>query len=249
MRILAIGDSLLKGTVGVNFLRKIEAQHTDWEIQNEGANGQPLVSIEKRLKAIPNLDSYDIILLQGGHNDLLLPTFAQKGFWFAQALKSQLREGHIPVNSPEAFEASFRSVISYIQARSAAKLILITLTCFGENLTSDLNQQRQVYNSIIRRAAQDFGCGLADAAEKLDTVIAQRPANYYCLEGFLDAAFLDLIRCSYFGLADKLSEKRGQFLTIDGIHVNSKGAQIFAEEVEKQISLALTPKTRKPVMH
>lgn len=246
MNILAIGDSLLKGTVGVNFLKRIYAKHPSWQFQNEGANGQPLVSIVKRLKALPSLSDYDVILFQAGHNDLLLPSFQQKGFWFRQALKSQLREGHIPETSPEAFEEKFRATIAYIKASSTAHLILITLTCFGENLTSPLNQQRQVYNTIIRNAARDFNCGLADAAASMDAVLALRPANFYCLNGFLNAAFLDLIRCSYFGKADVLSEKRGQYLTIDGIHINSRGAKLFAEEVETQILKAATPQTAEP---
>jgi len=248
MRVLFIGDSIIRGTVGVDFVSQIAADHPDWQIENAGVNGEPIVSIAKRLEKVLARKSFEVIVLQGGSNDLLLPTFAQRGFWFRQALKAQLRAGHVPAVSLKAFEEKYRRTISLAQQRSHASIILVTLGCCGENLTSELNASRNEFNNLIRKAAHDFNCGLADIAVKVDGILATSPPSSYFLDSFVNTAFLDLIRCSLFGQADRLSEKRGQYLTIDGGHLNSRGATIYKEELEKQIALALASKTTESAL-
>ena len=79
MKILCIGDSGTRGSVGVSYVKAIAAAHPEWKVENAGVNGEPITSIGKRL--IGKLDAgnaYDVIVLQGGGNDILARLFGQK---------------------------------------------------------------------------------------------------------------------------------------------------------------------------
>ena len=106
---------------------------------------------------------------------------------------------------------------------SDAQLILPTIGCINENLLAETNAQLFSYNSIIRKVANEFNCILADTSEKFQAELSRRKTQDYCMENFQSTAFFDSISCSL-GLADRLSKKRKLHLTIDGVHLNSKGA-------------------------
>jgi lysophospholipase L1-like esterase len=73
-------------------------------------------------------------------------------------------------------------------------------------------------------------------AERFQNELRQRQTHSYCADYFFDTAFADQIKCTL-GLADQLSKKRKLHLTIDGVHLNSAGARLYKEEVEKALLL------------
>lgn len=234
MKILFIGDSLFRGNTGINLVAQTVQEHPGWQVVNAGVNGETLNKISSRLKAkIEAGDVYDIIVLEGGANDILHPEFGRRNFWFRQAAAHLRSQGHDPLSPPE-FENHLRELLQYLQVRTPAKVVLVTMGCLGENLGSALNTQRNVFNDIIRKLAREFSCALADPALKVDALLNRKQTRDYLLENFFNTAFLDLMRCR-FGQADQLSKKRGLFLTIDGCHLNNQGAAIFKREIEKQL--------------
>jgi len=238
MRILFMGDSIIRGSQGVNFLQFLAFKHPDWEIENAGVNGDTLTCIAKRLKKKIAYDAdYDSIVFEAGYNDILLPAFKNKNFLFRSALSYLLKKQYNPLGSPEAFAPAYQDIIRYLLSRTSAKIILTTLGCINENLDSELNQQRWAYNQIIRQTAQDFTCALADVSPKFDKILSQQKNQDYFLEFFFNTAALDLFHYKYLHRADELSRERNLLLTIDGVHLNSRGAGIFMKEIEKQLLL------------
>ncbi|KAA9340925.1 SGNH/GDSL hydrolase family protein [Adhaeribacter soli] len=234
MKILFIGDSLIRGSQGVNFVKQIAREHPDWQVENAGVNGETLNKIAARLKAkIAAGQVYDTIVLQGGTNDILLLEFNQKGFLFRQAYAHLRKQGHEPL-APEAFDKQLRELLEYLQAHTAAKIVLITIGCINENLQAEQNAKRRIYNNIIRKTAAAFNSPIADPTVEIDTILSQKQTRNYFLESFFHTAWFDLVGCA-FGFADYLSRKRGLHLTIDGCHLNSRGAAIFKQEIEREI--------------
>lgn len=236
MRILFLGDSITRGTQGVDWIKMIEKDHPYWTVENAGINGETMNKLSERLKThLKNNSNYDVIVFQSAANDILLPMFRHRGFWFRQAYRQQIKSGNIPL-SPKEFEIVFKQSIEYIQKHSAAQIILPTLGCINEHLLAETNAKLFSFNSIIKKIAKEYNCILVDISESFQNELSHKKTKDYCADSFSNTAFLDLITCNL-GMADKLSDKRKLHLTIDGIHLNSKGAKIFKDKVENAILL------------
>lgn len=236
MRILIIGDSITRGTQGVGYVPRLARRHPEWQLENAGVNGEPLQSIGRRLlrhlAAEPT--GYDAVVCEAGYNDLLLPTFAGGGFWFRQALRQIQRQGHAPLADAAAFEQAYDQLLTAARALSPVPIVLTTLGCLGENPATGLNRPRRAYNAAIRRVAARHGCPLADAETTFDEALPAPAPSPEFRSSFVSLAFADKLWCAL-GRADHLSRQRGLHLTIDGGHLNSRGAELFAQVVEEPL--------------
>ena len=235
MKVLFIGDSLIRGSVGMNWVKRIAIKNPDWIVENAGEDGDTLIKIKQRLDKKLERNQYDVIFFEAGMNDLLIPAMADKGFLFRQARKYLLAKGHNPLSEPVAFEKEFRQCIYDIKKKTTANIILTTLSCMNESLEDSLNKKRCIYNHTIRDVAKETGCGLVDAGALFDGYLRRCRTKNYFLESFLNTKYFDKFQCSVLGCPDYLSRKRRLHLTIDGMHLNSRGANIYRDETEKQI--------------
>lgn len=237
MEVLFIGDSITRGTQGVDWVKMIENDHPYWTMDNAGVNGETLNKISGRLNKLLDKDTsnYNCIVLQAGINDILLPLFKHRGFWFQRAYHFQVNSGNIPAASRD-FELTLSKTIEHILKITDSQVVLPTLGCINENLLAETNAKLFSYNSIIKKVAKEFNCILADVAERFQDELSRRKTRDYCLDNFSNKAFLDQITCSL-GMADKLSLRRKLHLTIDGVHLNTAGARIYKDEIEKGILL------------
>jgi len=233
MKILFIGDGLINGSVGVNWIKRLAIKNPGWTVENEGVNGETLIKVKQRLdKKLRVSPDYDIIFFGAGINDLLIPALAKKGFLFRQAQKYLLAKRSDPQNEPNAFERTFRQVIDDIKSKTNATIILTTLGCINESLESPLNQKRCAYNHIIRDVAIETGCSLVDAGALFDGYLRRCRTRDYLIESFFNTAIYDRFQCSVLGCSDYLSKKRKLHLTVDGLHLNTRGAKIYRDETE-----------------
>ncbi|MBC8053184.1 MAG: hypothetical protein H7Y13_08970 [Sphingobacteriaceae bacterium] len=236
MKVLFVGDSITRGTQGVDWIKLIEKDQPYWTLENSGVNGETLTRISERLKKlILEQPDYHAVVFQSITNDILLPLFKHRGFWFRQAYNYQVKTGNIP-SSPNKFEDLLRQTIEFVQTHSNTQIILPTIGCINENLLAETNARLFSYNSILKKAAKEMNCILADVSDAFQAELSSIKTEDYCADIFSNTAFLDLINCNL-GLADNLSKKRKLHLTIDGIHLNSKGARIFKEKLETAILL------------
>ncbi len=238
MKVLCIGDSFTRGSVGVSYVKAISVAHPEWKVENAGVNGEPITSIGKRLlRKLDKGNTYDVIVLQGGPNDIMLPTFARRGFWFNEALTHCRRIGRNPLPNATDFGKALREILEATRSRTDAKIIMTTIGCLNENLRGGPNDQRRIYNEVIGRLAREYGCRLADPSGPLDQLLMQHQTRDYILKNFLNTAFWDEIVCKVPGGVDWLSRKRGLHVTIDGMHLNRTGADLFRRAVEEQLLL------------
>ncbi|MEI9809121.1 MAG: SGNH/GDSL hydrolase family protein [Bacteroidota bacterium] len=236
MRILFIGDSIIRGTTGVNWIKHLARKHPRWTVENEGVNGDTLIKIRKRLAQKLKISrSYDAIVLEGGANDILIPSLKDRGSLFSKAYGHLIEKGYHPLEATEDIESVFHDMISLIQQRTKATVILSTIGCMNEDHGFYLNEKRETINNIIRKAARDNNCCLADPAAIFDQYLSKRKTKNYFLESFLNTTYFDAFQCRVLNRADALSRKRGLHLTIDGLHLNSRGGVIWLNEVEKQL--------------
>ena len=236
MKILFIGDGLIKGTKGVNWVKRLATKHPHWKVENAGENGETIGNVYCRLKKLVRKDpNYDIIIILAGANDILFPTLAQRGFFFRRIYNQLLRKGCKPFKEPKAFEAELRKMIMFLQQDTKARIVLTTISCINEDLQAPINAHRKQFNSIIRTVASEANCRLADVAALCDGCLLRLQTRDYLLNDFLNTTCFDKVKCLVPGQADALSKKRALHLTIDGLHPNSEGARFFVEEIERQV--------------
>jgi len=112
MKILCIGDSLVRGTQGVSFVKPLADRHPEWQLVNAGVNGEPLLSIgRRRRQRLAAGEEYDVVVFEAGGNDLVLPCFANWGAGFAWALRQQHRACHRPLETAATFEHHYAETI------------------------------------------------------------------------------------------------------------------------------------------
>lgn len=226
MRILLIGDSITNGRLGSSFADRIQASDPTLHLQNLGKDGETLNRIIHRLLQHLRKDNrFDVVVLQGGYNDLLLPTFPDKGPLFRFAYRQQRKQGNhpLPADDREAV-AVLTNAIKDIRQLYQGKIILLTLGCLGEDLQSALNQQRRWLNGILETVAEKENLALTSTHEMVDRFLQNKLPSPYCLDSFWAVTLLDRITHRWIA-------KRKLHLTIDGVHLNPAGADIFARSV------------------
>jgi lysophospholipase L1-like esterase len=230
MNILFIGDSLTKGRLGVNFLKLLRNDFSSSHLKNSGVDGDTFSNISRRLfEELHKRSDYDCVVLQGGYNDIILPYFSRKGRLFESARRHQLKKGLVPLSDASSFEQQVRDTVRKLKTIYTGKIILVTLGCINEYQPFELNARRLVYNSIIRQIATEEGIALADVGHQFDIALSTLRQKDYFLESFWNVVITDrIVSCVKAG-PDFLSKQRGLNLTIDGVHLNTKGARIFAD--------------------
>ncbi|MCG2616603.1 SGNH/GDSL hydrolase family protein [Terrimonas sp. NA20] len=240
MRILFIGDSIIRGTVGVDWVNDLANAFPEWQITNQGVNGDTLVKINQRLEAIfQKGGSYDYIVFNGGANDLLIPHLPSKGFLFKTAHQHLIKQGYAPRRSMREFEEAYSQTVDLIRSYTNARIIILTVGRMNEMPSFHLNEKREEVNEVIRKIARRDQCMVADAGKRMDEYLGNKETKDYFLENFFRVSWLDRWQCALFKRADSLSEERGLLLTIDGLHLNSIGGAIFRDEVEKYLRRVL----------
>ncbi len=237
MKILFIGDDITRGSIGVSWVNKIIQTYPGWQFENAGSNGDTLLKISERLiQKLEKDNTYDVIVLQAGYNDILLPEYKDRNYWFRKRLRTHTESGNL-ASTPAAFEKILRHTIEFIRNSSSAKIILPTLGCLSENLARHTNGLQIAFNDIIKRVASDYACGLAEVSDAFDEQLLLSETSDYLQDSYFSTVVTDRLH-STTGKVDELSRKRHLHLTLDGFHLNTKGSEIFQSAVEEQILLA-----------
>jgi lysophospholipase L1-like esterase len=188
MDILFIGDSIIEGSIGVNFLPIIAREKPELNLLNYGLNGDTLPGIRMRLLQILRQgQQFDCILMEGGHNDLLMSSWMHEG------------DGQV-----EQLAQLLEKTIREVKAVHKGQLVLATLSCLGEDLESEPNRQRRILNQAIIELGKKHQCKIADVGKAFDEELRVKDEE----DDFLH-------------------------LTIDGVHINKKGAALYAGEIIK----------------
>lgn len=229
MNLLFIGDSIVRGTHGVSFVDKIANRFPTYKITNLGRNGANHNLISSRLiDHLTNNANYDYIFLEGGGGDAWMPSFKEKGKLFAFAHRVQLKKGNRPEPDATAFYKALKTTINAVKKIYTGNIVLLTNACLGEKPDTPLNIKLQAFNAAIKQVALEDAVLLADTGNAIATYLSGKPLTDYLCEDFFSVTYFDPLIAKLPTGADYLSKKRNLFVTIDGVHLNNTGADIFA---------------------
>ena len=113
----------------------------------------------------------------------------------------------------------------------------LTLPPLGENLASGRNRRREELNRRIRSAVDEAGALLIDAAAAFETALEEIPvpSDYFFSDPSEYAT--DARRLRKDKGAMRLSEERGLYFTMDGAHLNERGAQLLGTVIREGLPL------------
>ena len=227
-KILFIGDSITEGKIGIGYVDIIQHYFPEFQCKNYGRGGDTISGIFTRLLKIlkTHTENYDIIVIEAGHNDLFLPYVKKK--WNFTSIRKVT-----PLNKiKDLYDNGLRLIGLY----SKAKIIITTLSCLGEDVSSPINQKRRLVNAQIKEVGSKHGAYIADVGSVFDKILRKSISSYNLLNHPLNLP-LDYFRSKRMNWVEKISKKRRLVLTIDGGHLNSKGAMIYAKEISRILDI------------
>ena len=227
-KILLIGDSITEGKIGIGYVDIIQRRFPEFLCKNYGRGGDTLSGVFTRLLKIlkTHTETYDIIVIEAGLNDLFLPFVKMK--WKFTSIRKVT-----PLNKIKDF---YDNGLRTVSLHSKAKMVLTTLSCLGEDINSLINQKRRLVNSQIKEVGSKHKAYIADVSPFFDKILRKSISSYNLMNHPLNIP-LDYFRSKRMNWVEKISRKRGLMLTIDGGHLNSKGAMIYAKEISRILNM------------
>ena len=234
-RILFIGDSITEGKIGVGYVDIIQYYFPKFQCKNFGRGGDTVSGVFTRLLKIlkTHTEKYDIIVIEAGHNDFFLPYVKMK--WKVTSIRKVT-----PLNKIKDLYDNGLRMISF---HSKAKIIITTLSCLGEDVNSPINQKRRSVNAQIKEVGSKHRAYIADVSTHFDKILRKSISSYNLIDHPLNLVF-DYFRSKRLNWVEKISKKRRLVLTIDGGHLNSKGAIIYAREISRIIEMLTREKMK-----
>ncbi|MBY9020685.1 MAG: SGNH/GDSL hydrolase family protein [Candidatus Lokiarchaeota archaeon] len=223
-RIIFVGDSITEGKIGIGYVDIIQHRFPEFRCQNYGRGGDTLSGIFTSLFKIlkTDIEYCDVIVIEAGHNDLFLPYVKKK--WKFRSIRKIT-----PLNNIKDF---YDNGLRMISLHSKAKIILTTLSCLGEDINSPINQKRRFVNDQIKEVGSKHGVYIADVSSSFDKILRKSISTYNLLNHPFNLP-LDYFRSKRLNGVEKISRKRKLMLTIDGGHLNYKGAMIYVREISR----------------
>ena len=232
MKILLIGDSITEGVDGYSYERLLKVDFPNCEFVNMGLGGDTLLGMSQRLfAALEQTADYDVIVIAIGHNDLLIPHLEQGSTTFQFIAQNLIKRGSIPTSDSTAFANKLTMMLDSLQFVYKGPVIITTLNCLGERLDNELNQQRQQLNAAIRQVAETRGLILADVGAIFDEQLTGKETAVTVLGNPYFMITLDKLLSSSKAGVNFLSRIRKTHLTIDGVHLNYEGANIYRDVI------------------
>jgi lysophospholipase L1-like esterase len=230
------GDSLTKGRPGASFFEVLKSRLLEYELLNYGKGGDTVISLYRRIKEMHLNSTCDIAFLWVGTNDVF-----EKISWSHTILKALTKQPR--AKNPEEFERYYRLLLDNL-CQQANRVITVPLLFMGEDINNQWNQEMEELSRIIEQVSDSY-----NNVEYLDLRKIVLPK----LEGKTISSYLpksvgrialDTLSLKHNEQIDRMSTERGLFYTLDGVHLNSVGAELVAEafletikKVEGRISI------------
>jgi lysophospholipase L1-like esterase len=214
------GDSLTKGQPGSSYFDILAARLPAHTLVNYGKGGDTVISLHKRILRMEPLEPVDMAFLWIGTNDILLEAS------LSLRLIGLLRG--LPT-SPDstAFKAPYRSILNLL-SETASVVVTVPPVLIGEDLDNRWNQQLAALVQSIEELTPLYrNVTYLDLKAAFASNLAQKQSSQYLPFSAIQIA-RDSLTLKTNAQIDEKADKRGLHVTLDGVHLNSAGAEMVA---------------------
>jgi len=205
----------------VSFLDMLAMRFPMHELLNRGRSGETVISLYRRLAqhGVPN-DTHAAILWVGV-NDVLAEV-SHSHF----LLKRWMRQP--PARSEAEFRDHYLRILELLLEQTM-HVLAVAPFLIGEDLSNPWNRRLADLGQVISATASSFArVSHLDLREEISSLLPAKGSSSYVPTGVLGIA-RDVILLRSPGRVDEMAARRGLRLTLDGVHLNSRGAGIAAE--------------------
>jgi len=215
MKIIFLGDSLIRGGYGGNLVAEVAHRLPDHTVINAGEGGDTIVNLFNRIEKALAYDP-DAMFVMAGGNDAISYTQPETRFYYHQT-------HHVPggMVTPTIFAQAYRGLLSRLQE---------------EYIQTWVGLPPMEYNPEIVTAMREFNAIAADIAASLDIPILDLMAhftpNYIAHRPPIGLDFIKTVgERSSRGWSDYEGEQQrlGFTFSFDGIHLTPQSASRIAE--------------------
>jgi len=222
MKITFWGDSLTQGVPGCSYFNNLTDRLPDHTLINYGRGGDTVISLHRRILKMEPLDPVDMAFLWIGTNDVFL------GVSFSLRVIGFLRRLPTSRNNVE-FKDHYQSILS-ILSQKAGVVVTVPLILIGEDLDDRWNHDLFVLaQSIKELTALHENVTYLDLRAPFVLRLAQKRPSQYVPVSALQIA-RDEMTLKTSAQIDRQADERGLHVTLDGVHLNSTGAELVASE-------------------
>jgi lysophospholipase L1-like esterase len=227
------GDSITAGTPGAAYCDYLKETIS---FEQYGVGGDTVAGLLRRVEK-HKIDTHDLVKLEIGTNDIMLPYLKSRSNSWKRAVQGIETSGRRPAGSKEEFIAGYEKLIAIAKAK---RTIVVNIPCIGEDLSSELNAQVDSYNQSLKLLAEKHGCLYADfnVWQKKEIKTGSTPENKYLIGNQPSAMVWDVVLTKYFRMTDRISRSRKLSTTVDGVHLNSRGASGLSKMLIEMINNA-----------
>jgi lysophospholipase L1-like esterase len=223
MKIAFLGDSITEGTLGVSFVDIIEKRLPEFHFINYGIGGDTVGSLYKRIRKMDNLNTFDVFVLFIGINDVF-------GKLNLQHKLIKVLSNQSTAKNNVTFKKTYNDLLQYLLSYNK-KILIIPPLLLGEDVTNRWNQQVKQLADIVKEQANFYKTvrfiDLRNIfVERLEN---KKISNYLPMKLVSIKKDVDTLKTD--PIIDSKSKERGLHLTLDGVHINSIGANIIAREI------------------
>jgi lysophospholipase L1-like esterase len=228
MKIACIGNSLTQGIPGVPYFDLLRGRLPQHRWVNLGKGNDTVISLYRRLAQTSFDDApFDLAFLWVGVNDV-----SQESAWWFQLANTLRRQPRS--KSLAEFRAYYQKTLD-ILTRHALRVIAVAPLLKGEDIDSVWNRQIDVLaRTIAKLTAHYEAVAYLDPRPAFYAELADRQTSDYLQESPLRIA-LDVLTLWSAARADEKAAKRGLHFTLDGVHLNSAGAEMVADMFSKAV--------------
>ena len=227
MKIAFLGDSITEGVLGVSFFDIIRELLSEMEMVNLGVGGDTVHSLLRRVEKTDDLNTFDVFVLFVGVNDVF-------GKINTQHRLIKLLQRQKPARNHVKFKETYNELLRYLLDFNK-KIIVIPPLLLGEDISSKWNVQVKQLANIVEEQAKFYK---ETRFVDLRNIFVERLTGKK-ISGYLPYSIVsikkDVDTLHSTGIIDSKSKERGLHLTLDGVHINSIGANIIAREVVHEL--------------
>jgi lysophospholipase L1-like esterase len=227
LKVAFCGDSLTEGFPGSAYFEVLKKKYPLHHLYNYGKGGDTVKSLLKRLAKMDLDFPFDIIFLWIGVNDILVDVSPL--YPYIKRLRRQPW-----AKNPDEFLQNYQLLLELLIPKTEL-LFTVSPLFIGEDLANPWNRKLEQLSEKIRSLSQGYSSvdfiSLRDSFSPLlrdKSVVPYRPKNAARI-------IKDILSLKHIEQKEDRSQIQGQHFTLDGIHLNQKGAKIVAERFSQKI--------------
>jgi len=230
MRIGFFGDSLTEGRPGVSYVDILRGRFPADELVNLGRGGDSVIGTYERVASLDGRGPFDLAFVWTGVNDVLAHIS-----WASPITRRLLGEPW--VTSRQEFVEQYRLLLKTL-SKSAARIVAVAPLFIGEDLSNPWNHELDdLAHEIESLCARFDRVEFLNLRPYMPDVSSGECASPYVEKSGLGTVW-EAIALRDSEAVDRVSAERGLCYTVDGIHLNSRGAKAVAEAFAERIMAA-----------